>query len=300
MPINYPEWLFKQTRIFHMTAIDNLPNIFASGGLLAKNMLSRNCINYTNVAYEGIQDVRHRITLPNGNNLHDYVPFHFAPRSPMLFAIADGIIANCTTKQEDMIYFVSYAEQFTNNNFVFCDHHPIMQPHPRDTPPRSGGRGARLRGREAIGAHAGALTSCHASTYSGQSPGSKAADVSAGSVHSGLSQTWNTANRSHRPRRSVTPRTSSQRSPTWSRKTSPTVGSGSASRGASGRAGASITPPRSPRSGTARQASRPPRRGSRTGRARTGSRTRGSRSRTRRCGPSPGGRGRRCGSRRGR
>lgn len=128
MITDYPKWLFKQTRIFHMTAIDNLPNIFASGGLLAKNMLSASEVNYTNVAYEGIQDMRHRITLPNGNNLHDYVPFHFAPRSPMLFAIADGIIGNCTTKQEDMIYFVSYAEQFTNNNFVFCDHHPIMQP----------------------------------------------------------------------------------------------------------------------------------------------------------------------------
>lgn len=128
MPPDYPKWLFKKTRIFHMTAIDNLPKIFASGGLLATNMLSRNNVDYTNVAYEDIQDVRHRITLPNGNNLHDYVPFHFAPRSPMLFAIADGIIANCTTKQEDMIYFVSYAENFVNDEFVFCDHHPIMQP----------------------------------------------------------------------------------------------------------------------------------------------------------------------------
>jgi|LauGreDrversion4_2_1035121.scaffolds.fasta_scaffold280555_2 hypothetical protein len=128
MPPDYPKWLFKQTRIFHMTAIDNLPKIFASGGLLAKNMLSRNNVDYTNVAYEDIQDVWHRITLLNGNNLHDYVPFHFAPRSPMLFAIADGIIANCTTKQEDMIYFVSYVENFTNDDFIFCDHHPIMQP----------------------------------------------------------------------------------------------------------------------------------------------------------------------------
>lgn len=111
-----------------MTAIDNLPKIFAAGGLLAKNMLSSNLVDYTNVAYEGIQDVRHRITLPNGNNLHDYVPFHFAPRSPMLFAIADGKVANCKTIQEYMVYLVSYAENFASDNFIFCDHHPIMQP----------------------------------------------------------------------------------------------------------------------------------------------------------------------------
>ena len=37
--------------------------------------------------------------------MHDFVPFYFAPRSPMLFAINGGRVAGCPWRQGDIIHF---------------------------------------------------------------------------------------------------------------------------------------------------------------------------------------------------
>ncbi len=72
--------------IYHITPIDNLESIISEGGLLAYNVMLDTGINYTNIAYENIQYRRARIRVPCGAGgvMHDYVPFYFAPRSPML------------------------------------------------------------------------------------------------------------------------------------------------------------------------------------------------------------------------
>ena len=94
-------------RLFHITAIANLPAICATGALLAKNAGAAAGIGYQNIAHAGAQSARagKRVPSPPGGQIHDYVPFYFAPRSPMLMAIHGGRVSGCDLKQEDIVHF---------------------------------------------------------------------------------------------------------------------------------------------------------------------------------------------------
>lgn len=93
-------------RLFHITAIANLPAICASGALLCKNAGASEGINYQNIAHQGAQGARAQRSVPNppGGLVHDFVPFYFAPRSPMLYAINGGRVAGCDLRQADIVH----------------------------------------------------------------------------------------------------------------------------------------------------------------------------------------------------
>ena len=115
--------------IYHITTISNLENIIKHDGLLCKTEIDRSEPNYVNIAYEGIQNKRHTklVPLTPGGVLHDYVPFYFAPRSPMLYAIHTGCIEHCTVPQKEIIYLVvKISEIKTDLAYVFTDGHAIM------------------------------------------------------------------------------------------------------------------------------------------------------------------------------
>ncbi len=82
------------TPVYHLTHIDNLASIIQSGGCLSFNQKQNQGIDHIDVAYETIQDRRSRTSVPCGPGgcLHDYVPFFFAPRPPMLYAIHRGYV----------------------------------------------------------------------------------------------------------------------------------------------------------------------------------------------------------------
>lgn len=63
-----------------------------------------------------------------GGTLHDYVPFYFAPRSPMLYTISRGNVPKCPDGQTAVVHLVSSVEKVTGGNlqFVFTDGHGIM------------------------------------------------------------------------------------------------------------------------------------------------------------------------------
>jgi hypothetical protein len=84
--------------IYHITHIDNLKSILSAGRLLAYNAMSAAKTQYPNIAYENIQDRRATTYVPCGRGgvLHDYVPFYFAPRSPMLYTINRGNVEKYT------------------------------------------------------------------------------------------------------------------------------------------------------------------------------------------------------------
>ena len=112
-------------RLFHITAIDNLPAIFQQGALLCKQQSQVAGINYHNIAHAGAQGVRSAKAVidPPGGSIHDYVPFYFAPRSPMLMAIHGGKVAGCSYRQDDIVHFellVRAVVQHTRD-FVFFD-----------------------------------------------------------------------------------------------------------------------------------------------------------------------------------
>ena len=112
-------------RLFHITAIDNLSAIFEQGRLVSKNAGMLNGINYQNIAHTGAQSARSVKLVPNppGGNIHDYVPFYFAPRSPMLSAIHNGNVSGCSFRQEDIAHLETTVGKVIEMNaeFVFYD-----------------------------------------------------------------------------------------------------------------------------------------------------------------------------------
>jgi hypothetical protein len=118
------------TLIYHITHVDNLPAILAAGGLRCCGELHRLGITYQNIAYATLQDRRAGTVVPcgPGGNLHEYVPFYFAPRSPMLYTINQGNVPGYTQGQRPVLHLVSTAQAVysANRPAVFTDGHAIM------------------------------------------------------------------------------------------------------------------------------------------------------------------------------
>lgn len=112
-------------RLFHITAIDNLDTICRSGSLICKSECDANAVAYNNIAHAGAQGSRSTKLVPNppGGLIHDFVPFYFAPRSPMLFAINGGRVDGCAYKQADILHFETTVERVVadNDDIVFYD-----------------------------------------------------------------------------------------------------------------------------------------------------------------------------------
>ncbi len=115
----------KPVRLFHITAIDNLEKIFSQGMLLCKQKSEQLGITFTNFSHEGAQSVRAKKAVidPPGGFIHDYVPFYFAPRSPMLKAIEGSKVKDCECKQSDIVHFELLLRTVVNEKreFVFYD-----------------------------------------------------------------------------------------------------------------------------------------------------------------------------------
>lgn len=124
MPIPSP------VRLFHITAIANLPGICAAGALLSKSVGDLVGIAYQNIAHAGAQGARSIRAVPNppGGVVHDFVPFYFAPRSPMLSAIHAGKVAGCNWQQEDIVHLETNVERVTagGKQFVFYDRNATL------------------------------------------------------------------------------------------------------------------------------------------------------------------------------
>jgi hypothetical protein len=102
----------------------------ATGEMLSKTLVSQQGIQAADIAYQNIQGRRAgRLVpiLPNGI-LHDYVPFYFAPRSPMLMTINNGNVPGCPYRQDDIVHLVSDAQRIAAFGlpFVFTDLHAAL------------------------------------------------------------------------------------------------------------------------------------------------------------------------------
>jgi hypothetical protein len=100
----------KKVLIYHITNLENLESIVSMGGLSCYNRLKAENIDYQNIAYERIQDRRADTIVPcgPGGNLHDYVPFYFAPRSPMLYTIEKRNVQSCPDGQKNSTFGFYY------------------------------------------------------------------------------------------------------------------------------------------------------------------------------------------------
>ena len=100
------------TPIYHITHVGNLPGIIGAGGLQCNGTLKGAGTDYANIAHDTVQDRRQYTMVPCGPGgvLHDYVPFYFAPRSPMLYTISRGNVPTCPQGQGPIVHLVSTAQ----------------------------------------------------------------------------------------------------------------------------------------------------------------------------------------------
>lgn len=119
------------TSIYHITHIDNLPSILKFGGLLSNSQLQQNSTQYCDIAHGSIQDVRARkaVRCSVGGTLHEYVPFYFCPRSPMLYTIHKGNVAQYKGGQQQILHLVTSADAIATQNlaFAFTDGHATKE-----------------------------------------------------------------------------------------------------------------------------------------------------------------------------
>lgn len=111
--------------IMHFTHVQNLPGILAAGCLQADNHVARRSALVVEAADLEIKDSRRAVpvTLPPFGCVADYVPFYFAPRSPMLFKLARGGVPTYTEGQDPLVYLVSTVETVasTGLQWLFSD-----------------------------------------------------------------------------------------------------------------------------------------------------------------------------------
>ena len=116
--------------IYHITHLDNLAAIVQCGGLLSNTLLQRRNQPFRDISFGNIQDRRASKTVPCAAKgvLHDYVPFYFAPRSPMLYTIHRGNVPNYQGGQAAVLHLVTTVEAVSESElvFTFTDGHAVM------------------------------------------------------------------------------------------------------------------------------------------------------------------------------
>jgi hypothetical protein len=102
------------TPILHFTHVDNLASI-AEGGLMSDAACQREARTATEIGSLDIKARRRRqqVPIPPGGLVADYVPFYFAPRSPMMYALNSGAY-EYRGGFESVVYLVSDLESLTS------------------------------------------------------------------------------------------------------------------------------------------------------------------------------------------
>jgi len=116
------------TPIYHITHIENIPAILAEGGLVCDAEADRRGLCKQSIAHAELKERRARRSVAKlffdqiavGGVLADYVPFYFSNRSPMLYAIHTGHVAQYPGKQNDVVYLVSSSEAVAAAGLVWC------------------------------------------------------------------------------------------------------------------------------------------------------------------------------------
>lgn len=98
-------------RIYHFTDFGNIPKIVEAGGLRCDAYMARGAIGFTECADVGIKGARRmkRVPVHPYGFVGDYVPFYYAPRSPMMSAISYGSVPGYTDSK-NLVYLVSSLE----------------------------------------------------------------------------------------------------------------------------------------------------------------------------------------------
>jgi hypothetical protein len=114
--------------IFRITHLDNIPWIL-DHGVHAASSETRDP-NFIAIGKPDLIERRKRQEIPisPGGSLADYVPFYFAPRTPMLHNIVTGRGVTQHSRQ-DIVFLVSSVALLSEKGVtcIFTDRHPVLQ-----------------------------------------------------------------------------------------------------------------------------------------------------------------------------
>lgn len=111
--------------IYHFTHIANLPNILEEGALLSDSLVRKTRKLKVEVGDREVKSRRRlmRVKCAPGGCPADYVPFYFAPRSPMLYVINRGNVPEYKDGQDSLVYLVGRVDHTVTSGipWVFTD-----------------------------------------------------------------------------------------------------------------------------------------------------------------------------------
>ncbi len=102
----------KQIPIYHITHIDNLPDILEDGGLNSDAVMAQRdpkLIGFTEIKRRRLNEIH--VPCCAFHYVGDFVPFYFCPRSPMLFTINKGNTGHPPGCQNRILHLVSRVEE---------------------------------------------------------------------------------------------------------------------------------------------------------------------------------------------
>ncbi len=118
------------TFIYRITPISILRSIVECGGIHCDRAAAELGLAGQGIAHSHIKARRARRAVPvcRGGTLADYVPFYFAPRSPMLYALHRGAVEGYTGGQRPILHLVATAEDAVASGLAcaFTDGHADM------------------------------------------------------------------------------------------------------------------------------------------------------------------------------
>ena len=119
----------RPTPIYRFTHLDNLTVYLQRKSLHAPNYTPSDGLAYKTIHNSDIQNNRKTTKINCGPDgvIHDYVPFYFGPRSPMLYQLHTGYVPGYNEGQQPLIYLISSAQAVkeSGTDFVFSDGHGI-------------------------------------------------------------------------------------------------------------------------------------------------------------------------------
>ncbi len=117
------------TPLYHFTPIHHLKSIIEQG-LLCDTGTTAGLLA-VEVGNRSIKGRRRRRAVPVGPRgvVADYVPFYFAPRSPMLYAIAMGNVPEYTGGIDPLVYLVTTADRLAQLGLpmLFTDRNAVLK-----------------------------------------------------------------------------------------------------------------------------------------------------------------------------
>lgn len=107
------------TAVMHFTRVEHLPSIIANG-LESDTRAQASGLLQIEVGALGIKQRRRErvMRLDPGGTVADYVPFYFAPRSPMMYVIDKGRVPTYQDGCDKVIYLASTLERLAGTGLV--------------------------------------------------------------------------------------------------------------------------------------------------------------------------------------